>query len=179
MNKPPSLFNIILRVLSISNKHSWFYAYIPWMFCALCLIPGFVVWKLGLNETVNIDKQSVVMCISAFLVVGGVLGAACIASMTQVQQVCSAWPFSSYLREIDLLEEFSAMPQIIFFIQIVCIIIMSISVSLAFFIKNNLILLIFNTGLVVYLSVKTFGLLSLIRKLNWHYSTYMIKYNES
>ena len=112
----------------------------------------------------------------------GFLGAVTVAALTHIQSVASKYPFSDYLKEEKLFDQFLFWPQFVLSIQIVHILFSTISAVSVLFINvpsTVLIIIAFNIGFTFYVVTKTWQLVELIRQLMWHSADYKKLYEEN
>lgn len=180
-NRPPSFFAILVKSWRRTQDSHWIYSYLPFYFAILCIIIPTFITSLLVNIDNNIDDSLVITSISAFMVLSGFLGGFSISAMTQIQTISSTYPFSSYLREEDLFDEFIFFPQFTISIQISAIAAQCASIIISLFSTKtfDIFILTFNIFLLFYVITKTWQLVDLIRVLTWHFEHYMRIYNET
>ena len=158
-------------IMRSAKRRSWL-AFVPW-WLGLCVATPIVYLRsdsvfVFTDEHVNY----IVVLFSSFAVVGAFLGSISISAMVQIQKVASEYPFSDYLRDEDIFDQFIFFPQYILTIQLIFIIYSCLSIMVVFsgigfpLIKYFIFI---GFGLMIYISTKTWGLLDVIRKLMWHY----------
>ena len=112
---------------------------------------------------------------SAIAVVAGFFGSVSVATIGQVQRMISEYPFSSYLRQEKLFDQFLFWPQFTLLLQISLLL---VSTSAAVLTKLmdceylNKYFIAVDVGLLIYVCTKTWNLVDLIRQLTWHYEEY-------
>jgi len=130
----------------------------------------------ALARAVTLSARKRAMAVlSALAVVGGFLGSASVSISGQMQRMISEYPFSDYLRRIDLFDHFLFWPQFTLLIQIVnialsgmlfiCIIILQLDNLAILFIMIAF-------SFMLYTFSKTWGLIDLVRIVTWHYDDY-------
>jgi len=175
MIQAPTFIESLKGVIKLAEKKYWIVVFFPWLFLLTSILPIMILSEVSEFVAITIDANRLISVYSAFSVVGGFLGAASINAMTQTQTICSTYPFSDYLRENNLLDQFIFLLQSIFVIS--CII--SVVSSLFNLDSVSSYILIFNCGFMVYIFIKTFSLIDLMRRLTWYFGNYMILYNKS
>lgn len=180
LNKPPSFFTIFLKSWKRTRDAHWIAGAFPFFLVTLCIIaPTFIYSQINLSKVV-IDDGIVITALSAFMVLSGFLGGFSISAMTQVQTISSTYPFSAYLKDEDLFDEFIFFPQFAIGVQIIAITIQCISIIIVIFTppRYDFLVLMYNIFLLLYLVTKTWQLVNLIRVLTWHYENYMRLFNQ-
>lgn len=177
---PHTFIESFRESLRLGEEEYWFISYIPWMLILFCCMPLFLMKTSGYDYKGDLTISDVSVVLSAFSVVGGILGAFTISSISQIQILVCKYPFSKYLKECDLFNQFIYIPQYIFLVQMSFVIICAISlIASIFYAPIRFELLIFCVGFLLYTSVKTWGLVDLIRLLSWHYGEFFIDHNEN
>jgi FtsH-binding integral membrane protein len=175
MNKPPNFWEVFGDALRLSATKRGFLAYCPWWLIACCAIPTLLVYFSGSMVRPRISDSDAMTIFSAVAVVGGFFGSVSIATMGQVQRMVSEYPFSAYLKEEKLFDQFLFWPQFTLLLQVglilfsICIALLTRLVDLQEFTKY---LIAVNVGMLVYVCTKTWNLIDLVRRLSWHFEDY-------
>jgi hypothetical protein len=171
--KPPNFWRLFARALGTSAGERSFTAFIPWKLAILTATP--IAATYFARSCVVVPDISVSVTItSAIAVVGGFLGSISLSTSSYVQKMVSDYPFSDYLREEELFDQFLFWPQFTILIQIANIL---ISMSAAVFIAvtgiqmNNYILAAC-MGFMLYAIWRTWALVDLVRVITWHDERY-------
>lgn len=90
---------------------------LPYKFLLLCVVPLTVIHYFEIELPNNIDSSEFINLTSSVIVFSGILGAFSVSSIAQVQSIISNYPFSDYLIEEGLFNQFSFIPQHTFFLQ--------------------------------------------------------------
>lgn len=176
MDKPPNFWEVFGDALRLSAASRGFLAYCPWWLAICCFVPVLLVYLAGARVRPWISDSDAMTVFSAVAVIGGFFGSVSIATMGHVQRMASEYPFSAYLREERLFDQFFFWPQFTLLIQIglilfsICLALLTRLVELEEVTKY---LIAGDVGLLVYVCTKTWNLIDLVRRLSWHYEDYM------
>ena len=124
--------------------------------------------------TLSARKRAMAV-LSALAVVGGFLGSASVSISGQMQRMISEYPFSDYLRRIDLFDHFLFWPQFTLLTRIVNIALSGmLSICIIILQLDNLAILFIMIAFsfMLYTFSKTWGLIDLVRIVTWHYEDY-------
>jgi hypothetical protein len=175
MNKCPNFWTVFAEALGLSAARRGFFAYVPWwlFLCVAFPLLAVVLLKSSLRPELTAGNATTVF--SAIAVVAGFFGSVSVATIGQVQRMVAEYPFSSYLREEKLFDQFLFWPQFTLLIQILLLL---SSTSAAVLIKLvdcdylSKYLIAADVGLLMYVCSKTWNLIDLVRQLTWHYEQY-------
>ncbi|WP_137044245.1 hypothetical protein [Pseudolabrys sp. FHR47] len=175
MSSPPDFWEIFADALRSSARNRSWRAFFPWCLLLSVGVPVAAVVLLKQISSLTIgDDQSVTM-LSSVAVVAGFLGSVSVATMTQVQRMVSEYPFSSYLKDENLFDQFLFWPQATLIFQIGLLlfsVLAAILVRIVPCINLNIYVVAVDVGLLIYVCTKTWNLIDLVRKLTWHYEDY-------
>jgi len=181
MDKCPNFWSVLAEALVLSSDRRGFWAYVPWWLVACCASPLLAVFLMRNSLRPQITDGGIATVLAAIAVVAGFFGSVSVATIGQVQQMVAEYPFSSYLREHKLFDQFLFWPQFTLLLQIGLLL---VSASLAaitrLFEYDNLnrYLIAVDVGLLIYVCTKTWRLVELVRQLTWHYEQYNRLYKE-
>ena len=177
MSAAPNFWETLSKSLMRSAKIRGIIAFFPWLLVTTTVASAMLAWYFCLPRYSSGPEALTI--ISAMLTTTGFFGALTIFSMGHVMSTCLQYPFSGYLQDEDLLDEFIFFPQFVLFLQIVYI---SSCTFLVFFIghlgRAGDYALFVSGGLFVYITVKTWGLVDLMRKVSWHFADFQKLLNE-
>ena len=174
-NRPPNFWAAFAEALRISATRRSILAFIPWWLLVCCLVPVAVIHISAPYTNEQISGANAVTVLSAIAVVAGFLGSVSIATIGQVQRMVSEYPFSGYLRDEGLFDQFLFWPQFTLLLQIGLLLVSTISAVTMRIINLddwNKYVLAVDIGLLFYVCSKTWNLIDLVRKLTWHYEDY-------
>ena len=123
----------------------------------------------------EISGTEAVTILSAIAVVAGFFGSVSIAAIGQVQGMVCQYPFSGYLKEEGLFDQFLFWPQFALLLQIALLLVSTVFAAFiyVFNLSNwHAYVLAVDIGFLVYVCTKTWDLVDLIRRLTWHYEEY-------
>jgi hypothetical protein len=176
MSAAPNFWETLSKSLLRSAKSRGAMAFIPWLLIGTTTIPAVLEWYFCVPAYAS--RPEALTIISAMLTTAGFLGALTIFSMGHVMSVCLSYPFSLYLAKEDLFDEFIFFPQLVLLIQILFIVICTL---LVFFIellgRFGDYALVVSGGFFIYISIKTWSLVDLMRTMSWHYAEFQHIYN--
>jgi len=182
-NTAPTFTKSFFSNLRLEKSSIGMFAYIPYQFIILCVIPVLVIYFCDVRFYDTISDGDFINILSSIIVFIGILAAFSISAMTQIQTISSDYPFSDYLVDIKLFDIFIFYPQYTFILQSIY---MTVSIFMVFahlsvpiFEKYLDVMVTFNFGFALYVIYKTLGLVNLIRLLTWHYAKYKILFENS
>lgn len=171
--RPQSFYSSFLKTLDEAYRSDGLLAYFPWFFFLTTIGPTMAVWAMPRLDR-NLSEAAFLAIAAAVMTVCGILAAVSVSAMVQIQQIAGSYPFSDYLEEEGLFESFIFLPQFTFFVQITSAATAVISVIICAFTPDfNFELSVTISGLFMYATAKTFGLIDLIRIITWHHAKYM------
>ncbi|WFU28448.1 hypothetical protein QA649_20165 [Bradyrhizobium sp. CB1717] len=181
MDRCPNFWSVLAEALGLSAERRGFWAYVPWWLTVCCALPLLAVFLMRNSLRPQITDGSIATVLAAIAVVAGFFGSVSVATIGQVQRMVAEYPFSSYLREERLFDQFLFWPQFTLLLQIALLL---ISAGLAAVTRLfeadglNRYLIAVDVGLLVYVCSKTWRLVDLVRQLTWHYEQYNRLYKE-
>lgn len=184
MTKPksaPGFWESFANALKLSavNRRGW--SVVPWLFIA-CIAGVLVAYKFVFEDHIELNAGKSTTILSALAGVEGLFGALSIFAMTQIQEMCSRYPFSDYLRDRGLFDIYIFTPQWILLVQLCALMLNMVGIVLVLSTSamelRNLIVII-NIGLAFYVFFKTWSLVDAIRTLVWHYADYDKEFQEA
>ncbi len=181
MNECPNFWTIFAEALGLSAARRGFFAYIPWWLFLCCAVPISIVFLLQSSLRPQITDSNATTVFSAIAVVAGFFGSVSVATIGQVQRMVSEYPFSSYLRDEKLFDQFLFWPQFTLLLQIFLLLASTSAAVLARLMDYDVLNKYFiavDVGLLLYVCTKTWNLVDLIRQLTWHYEQYNRIYRE-
>jgi hypothetical protein len=181
MDKCPNFWTLFAEALGLSATRRSGFAFVPWWLVICCALPVGLVFFVSSSLRSQVSETNAVTIFSAVAVVAGLFGSVSVATIGQVQKMASEYPFSSYLREEKLFDQFLFWPQFTLLIQITLILISTcgaLALRLIDLDHMNKYFIALDVGLLIYVCTKTWNLVDLIRRLTWHYEHYNRLYNE-
>ena len=181
MNKCPNFWTVFAAALGLSTESRSGLAFFPWWLLSCCIVPVGAIYLVSSLLRSQVTEANAVTVFSAVAVVAGFFGSVSVATMSQVQRMVSEYPFSDYLREEKLFDQFLFWPQFTLLLQISLILISTIGalvVRLVDLDYLNKYFIALDVGLLIYVCTKTWNLVDLVRRLTWHYEQYNRLYNE-
>jgi hypothetical protein len=175
MNSCPNFWTLFAEALQFSAARRSILAFLPWWLALCCAVPCVVIFFLSSSLRSQIPDSSAITVFSAVAVVAGFFGSVSVATIGQVQKMVSEYPFSSYLREEKLFDQFLFWPQFVLLLQIFLILISTcaaVFTRLVDFDYLNKYFIVVDFGLLFYVCTKTWNFVDLIRRLTWHYERY-------
>jgi hypothetical protein len=177
----PRFWSSFAQALQISAQSRGFLAFIPWWLATCIVVPVVFGWLAGGFKLPILEIGQVVTILAALAVISGFLGSVTVAALTHIQSVAAKYPFSDYLKQESMFDQFLFWPQFVLLIQIVHILFSTVSaVSVLFIVSQPTLLTIIavNIGFTFYVVTKTWQLVELIRQLMWHAAEYEKLYEE-
>lgn len=175
MNNPPDFWEVFADALRSSARNRSWRAFLPWCLL-LCLgIPVAIVELLKPIAALTVGDDQSITILSSVAVVAGFFGSVSVATMSQVQRMVSEYPFSSYLKDEGLFDQFLFWPQATLIFQIGLLlfsVLAAILVRIVPCVAVNVYVIAVDVGLLVYVCTKTWNLIDLVRRLTWHYEDY-------
>jgi hypothetical protein len=181
MNECPNFWTVFAEALGLSAARRGFLAYIPWWLVLCCACPLLIVFLLSNSLRAQITDNNATTVFSGIAVVAGFFGSVSVATIGQVQRMISEYPFSSYLREEKLFDQFLFWPQFTLLLQITLLLVSISAVVLTRLMDHdylNKYFIAVDIGLLIYVCTKTWSLVDLIRELTWHYEQYNRLYRQ-
>ncbi|MCA1528535.1 hypothetical protein [Bradyrhizobium yuanmingense] len=181
MDKCPNFWSVFAEALGLSAERRGFLAYVPWWLFICCASPLVAVFLIRDSLRPQITDGGIATVLAAIAVVAGFFGSVSVATIGQVQRMVAEYPFSSYLRDQKLFDQFLFWPQFTLLLQITLLL---TSASLAAITRLfeydslNRYLIAADVGLLIYVCTKTWRLVELVRQLTWHYEQYNRLYKE-
>ena len=175
----PTFLKTFFAYLSKVEKNIGARAYVPYLLILILGLPFALVY--GLPELFELDFRNAdaYSILSSVILVGGILSAFSISASSQVQQIASRYPFSDYLVENDLFEYFIFIPQFTLVVQSLLVLSGAFSILLIYMYDEVInVAILLNISLMMYVFIKTLGLVDLIRVLTWHSARYNIMLNQ-
>lgn len=174
MAEQPGLIQSIFKARMLGYKHRGPISFVPvWLF-ALVLMPSIVTYAFIDTSNAKTPDGTTITVLSSMIVIYGFFGAATVAALTQINEISIRFPFSDFLKEMEVFEIYTALPNYVFIVQVLSII---ISCSFIVFINIfedslNLYFVLICSGLTIYCCKLTIDLLNVIRGLAYHYAEY-------
>lgn len=181
-SRAPTFFTSYVSYVKYTAKNAGVIAYLPIQFLSLVALPAILIHITEYRFIDKITVEEFIAVVSSLVVFIGIISAFSISSISQIQQMTSAYPFSDYLSEIGILDHFLFYPQFTFFIQsffVIACLLSSLSIYIFEFMRKYIDYhLLILCGMCLYIVIRTLGLVNLIRLLTWHYTDYYIKFNK-
>jgi hypothetical protein len=171
MNKCPNFWTVFAEALGLSAARRGVFAYLPWWLIICCVVPVLTVYLLNTTLRSQIIDSGATTVFSAIAVVAGFFGSVSVATIGQVQRMVSEYPFSSYLRDEKLFDQFLFWPQFTLLLQIFLLLASASAAVLTRLLDYDFLNKYFiavDVGLLIYVCTKTWNLVDLIRQLTWH-----------
>lgn len=181
VDKCPNFWSLFAEALQLSATNRSVWAFVPWWLLVCCGVPCLLIFYFGAFLRSAIPDANAVTIFSAVAVVAGFFGSVSISTITQVQKMASEYPFSDYLREEKLFDQFLFWPQFTLLLQISLILLSTLAATLTRLVDYDIFnkyLIAIDVGLLFYVCSKTWNLVDLIRNLTWHYEQYNRLYQE-
>ncbi|SDS01524.1 hypothetical protein [Bradyrhizobium canariense] len=181
MDRCPNFWSVLAEALGLSASRRGFLAYVPWWLFICCALPIGVVFLVRSSLRPQITDGSIATVLSAIAVVAGFFGSVSVATIGQVQRMVAEYPFSSYLRDEKLFDQFLFWPQFTLLLQIALLLASAGMAALTRLFDCdylNQYLIVVDVGLLIYVCTKTWKLVDLMRQLTWHYEQYNRLYKE-
>jgi hypothetical protein len=181
MNECPNFWTVFAEALGLSAARRGFFAYIPWWLVLCCAVPTLTVFLFSSSLRSQITDSNATTVFSGIAVVAGFFGSVSVATIGQVQRMISEYPFSSYLRDEKLFDQFLFWPQFTLLLQIFLLLVSTSAVVLIRLMDYDCLNKYFiaaDIGLLIYVCTKTWNLIDLIRQLTWHYEQYNRLYKQ-
>jgi len=181
MEGPPNFWTLFAEALHLSASRRSILAFVPWHLFLCLLAPlAVVLFSSSLVRQKILDGDAVTV-LSAIAVVAGFFGSVSVSTIGNVQRMVSEYPFSSYLKEEHLFDQFLFWPQFTLLLQIFLLLFSAVAAvvirmfDISFWSKY---VIAVDIGLLFYVCTKTWNLVDLMRRLTWHYEEYNRLYKE-
>lgn len=174
MAEQPGLIESIFKARMLGYKHRGPISFVPiWLF-ALVIAPSILIYAFIDTSAAKTTDAIAISILSSMIVIYGFFGAATVAALTQINEIATRFPFSDFLKEMEVFEIYTALPNYVFIVQVLSIVICCAFVLFINLIGDdiNLYSIAISSGLTVYCCKMTIDLLNVIRGLSYHYAEY-------
>ena len=117
----PNFTTSVLDTLRHSTKRQGFAGIIPFSLILFHTLPLLATWYWQL-ALVPPDRSNLIEVLGACTAVAGILTAFSVAAAGQIYSIASPHPFSDFLRQENLFDQFLVSPQITFLTQMIVVV---------------------------------------------------------
>ncbi len=174
MADEPRLLDAMIDARKLGYKQRGLISLVPTRLILLIFLPSIITFYATEPNDFLLPDAGTISVLSAMLVVYGFFGAATVAALTQINEMSSLFPFSDFLKQQNVFSIYTALPQYVFIVEILSIILCCSLIIVTSFSNDevNIYVILLSSGATVYCCLVTIDLLSVIRGLSHHYSEY-------
>jgi hypothetical protein len=166
----PNFWEVFSEAQRLSAKRLGVRAYLPWLLTLLIALASTSAITVEIFVQPKVTTTDSIAALSAMIVVGGLLIAVSVACMTQIYITVSDGQFGDYLRTEKAFDQFLTL-----LMQIVLVVVSVAAVFACLLMDESFVHLLsiaVITGLLVYVTTKTWNLVEALRLLAWHRQEY-------
>lgn len=123
MAEQPGLVESIFKARMLGYKHRGAISFVPILFFALVLMPSILTYAFIDTSNSKTTDEIAISILSSMIVIYGFFGAATVAALTQINEIATRFPFSDFLKEMNVFEIYTALPNYVFIVQVLSIVI--------------------------------------------------------
>lgn len=174
MADEPRLLDAMLDARKLGYKQRGLISLFPIRVILLICLPSVFIFYATEPDEFLLPDAGTISVLSAMLVVYGFFGAATVAALTQINEIATRFPFSDFLKQQNVFSIYTALPQYVFIVEILSIILCCALIIATSFLDEyiNIYVVVISSGTTIYCCIVTIDLLSVIRGLSHHFSEY-------
>jgi hypothetical protein len=160
-SRPPNFWEVFAEALQASARNRSWLAFLPWCLFLCGIGPLITVWIVSCFVPLHIGDDGAITILSSVAVVAGFFGSVSIATLGQAQRMVSEYPFSSYLRDQGLFDQYLFWPQFTLIFQITLLLVSVLAAVTVRLIESddiNRFVIALDIGLLIYVCTKTWNL---------------------